>query len=238
MPVKLRQTGFSLTELMVGSTVALIVLSGAIQLYTINIRASNDSLQLSRLSHDTRSMLSIMERELLRSGYWSFSPEHTLIQGNPFTQQKAYLTIDAKAEEADNSCILYSYDRYQDGLIGVGGSGHLTASTTRDNVEQFGFRLNDGRLQMRQSGANFSCNSGRWQTMNEESILIDTLHFERHTHCTHAQKPASDCSDDEPGWLHTRIDIRLSASLASTPNIQQTQSTSVDIRNDQWLANR
>lgn len=230
------QTGFTLTELMIGSTVGLIVLAGAVQLYTINIRASNDNLQLARLSHDSRSLLALMQRDLMRSGYWFYSPETTSSQNNPFTQQTEYLHIGAKADEADASCILYSYDRYKDGLIGVGSTGTASATTTTNNMEQYGFRLSEGRLQMRQGGADYACDAGRWQTMNEPSITIDNVTFNLASSCVHASNADSSCVVGEPAWQHARLNIQLTASLAHQPEVTLTQSTTINIRNDQWIA--
>jgi len=231
-----RASGFSLVELMVGSTVGLLVLAGAVQLYSINVKASSENLRQARLSHDTRAMLAVMQRELMRSGYWAFDPQSTDPHDNPFTQQAEYLQIGADADQPDSSCILYSYDLNGDGLLGVGSSGVNTATTSIDNVEQFGIRLNTQRLQMRVNGEDYRCETGNWQTLNEETVIVNALRFEPETVCLHATKPDTACEAGQPAWLHSRIKITLVTSLADDADFQQTQTLTVDARNDQWVA--
>ncbi|HEY9199287.1 MAG TPA: prepilin-type N-terminal cleavage/methylation domain-containing protein, partial [Gammaproteobacteria bacterium] len=105
----LKQRGFSLTELMIGSTVGLIVIAGAVQLYLVNLRATTDNLRLSRLNQELRASLDLLQNDLRRAGYWTFTPVLDSPTDNPFQSADNRLRIGNAAGEADASCVLYSY---------------------------------------------------------------------------------------------------------------------------------
>lgn len=230
------QHGFTLTELMIGSTVGLLVLAGATQLYVLNIRASTNNLAIARLAHDMRTLLTLMQQELARSGYSSVSPEQQPFQQNPFLLLPEQLALGNAAGEPGQSCVLYAYDRYPDGKIGVGRPGKATASTTRSNVEQFGFRLSKQRLQLRTGGGSFRCDSGHWQTLHDESLVIDRFTVSRSTTCLNAEDAQQACRSGQSALLHHHLTLQLTAHLKNRPMIQQTLATDVAARNDQWVA--
>ncbi|MCK9502654.1 MAG: prepilin-type N-terminal cleavage/methylation domain-containing protein [Porticoccaceae bacterium] len=73
-------------------------------------------------------------------------------------------------------CILFSYDLNEDGAQGV-GAGTAAANQNTANFELFGYRWNDGVIEMRVAGDTHSCNSGTWQDITDDNINITSLTF-------------------------------------------------------------
>src|SRR5690606_5344104 len=67
--------------------------------------------------------------------------------------------------EVNGNCILYSYDIDEDGGKGTG------------EFESFGFRLNDGAIEMRTAGDGHACDTGTWQDVTDSSVTITSLTF-------------------------------------------------------------
>jgi prepilin-type N-terminal cleavage/methylation domain-containing protein len=129
----LKQRGFSLSELMIGSSVGLLVIAGALQLYLLNLRATNDNLRLSRLNQELRATLDLLRNDLRRAGHWLLDPGLDHPENNPFQSDSNDVHIGAADGEVDDSCILYSYDLNGDRRVGVGPSGTPDASASTVN---------------------------------------------------------------------------------------------------------
>ncbi|MGJ8693703.1 MAG: hypothetical protein ACSHW0_14645 [Thalassotalea sp.] len=77
------------------------------------------------------------------------------------------ITIAQYGSEAANSCILFAYDYNDDGVF---DDGILNTS------EEFGYRLNDGALEVRQGGN--SCTIGGWEDLTDTNfVTISELVF-------------------------------------------------------------
>ena len=232
----LRQYGFSLTELMVGSTVGLLVIAGALQLYVVNLRATSDTLRLSRLNQELRGTLDLLTNDLRRAGYWAFTPGSATPLDNPFQTDANDLRLGHSAGEADNSCILYSYDLNSDLLVGVGPSGTPGPSASTSNLEQFGFRLRAGQIQMRTGGTPFNCTSGSWQAVTDADTEITDLQFGLQESCINLLDVEQPCVAGDPGMLRRSADIAIRARSRSDEAIAHQLTNSVTLANDKLLA--
>ena len=232
----LKQRGFSLTELMIGSAVGLIVVAGAVQLYLLNLRATADNLRLSRLNQELRATLDLLQNDLRRAGYWSFIPVVDNPADNPFQSDGNRLRLGHAPGEEDDSCILYSYDANADGRVGVGAAGtpSLTASTA--NLEQFGFRLRNGQVQMRNGGSVFDCRSGSWQNVTDPDTEITALHFTLTETCRNLLDPDATCGSGDPALLQRRVAIAIDGRSRSDSRVHQQLTSMVAIANDLLLA--
>ena len=67
-PVITSSRGFTLVELLVGSTVMLILIVGTLALYVRSNKISVDQQQLSELQHDVRSSMFFIARDIRSSG--------------------------------------------------------------------------------------------------------------------------------------------------------------------------
>lgn len=66
-----RHAGFTLVQLMIGVVVGLIVLAGAIALFSTLRGAGTEANRQMRLTYHLREALDLMTREARRCGYWS-----------------------------------------------------------------------------------------------------------------------------------------------------------------------
>lgn len=204
--------GFALVGLVTAGALGLFILSGVAFLFAGTVRAGATALKTAHLQQSLLTVLHRMSAELRRAGYWSRS-ERTL--DGAATNGFAALHV------VDGRCILFSYDEDKDDPDGIPDPG-----------DQGGFRLTDGRIQVKSSDpwcgdtTCRSCQSGRWWALTDpRTLLITGLHFSE----TRTTWPLN---DDRNTVTARRIRIRLSGALASDPGLRRTLETSVDVRND------
>lgn len=232
----LKQRGFSLTELMIGSAVGLIVIAGAVQLYLLNLRATLDNLRLSRLNQELRATLDLLQNDLRRAGYWSFVPGAENPADNPFQNEDNRLRLGHAPAEAADTCVLYSYDANADGRVGVGAAGALGPAVSTANLEQFGFRLRDGKVQMRNGGSAFDCHSGSWQAISDPDTEIMRLHFTLTETCSNPLDPEHACRSGDPALLRRRVAIVIAGRSRSDNTVTHQLDSTVAIANDRLLS--
>jgi type IV pilus assembly protein PilW len=174
-----QQKGLTLIELMIGLLVGAIVAAGAISIFTGSVKSSTDNINLTRLNQDLRAMMDIMERDIRRAGFVTSDPQTNLnsVLKNPFfSTVTAGATTDIAVYDS-GTCIVYSYNR-DDDADDNGVTDEIPS--TVDSNERLGFRLSDGKLHMRQSGAtNENCyaNNTSWENITEPEVEITGLTF-------------------------------------------------------------
>jgi len=168
-----QQAGVTLVELMIGLLVGLIVLAAGTNIFITSIRGQTDNINLTRLNQDMRAMMYIMARDIRRAGFITSDPGTNFapLQNNPFFNG---LSTDIAVHDG-GGCIVYAYNRDDD--VNNDGVTDETPSAV-DSNERLGFRLSDGVLEMRLSGAtNGNCTDGSWQTITEPEVEITELTF-------------------------------------------------------------
>lgn len=116
-----RQKGESLIALMVGLTVGLIVLTGAISLYAASIKSNNEMVLLSRLNLELKAIMDVIVRDVKRAQY--NGDAYKCVGGSSCTNSFA---TSADDWSVSSNSIVYSYDLDHDG--------------TRSQTECHGFR--------------------------------------------------------------------------------------------------
>ncbi len=221
-----RSRGFTLTELMVSVAIGLIVIAGVTTFYLSTTRTGTESLKIARLNQYLRATMDLMVSDIRRAGYWAApSSQYRNSSGyvtNPFTLNGNDIAKGNKSGESAQSCITFTYDASKDGAI----------QTTGSPLERFGFRLNNKRLEMRQSGDEnpFTCDNGTWFNMIDD-IEISKLEFDLQT-----PSPISDPYGSlSPKDVYVRtVMITVTGNLKTDPNIVRTLSETVRIRNDKF----
>lgn len=170
---KSAQGGFGLVELMVGITVGLFVVLASSSVYIASVTSSADTTRMTRLNQDMRTILDIMVQDIHRAGYWKNATQGVGVGSNLFTSRTAGVATDLFIS-ADNTCILYSYDLNQDGVVAVDGS------------EFFGFRYNSATQQVEvlnattapDTSAVSNCGGLSWLPLNRASeVIVNALTF-------------------------------------------------------------
>jgi prepilin peptidase dependent protein B len=229
-----KQQGLTLVELMVASSIALIALAAILTAYGATVHHSTAYLDRAHLHQQLHTLMHAMVRDIRRAGYWRFDPGTRPASDNPFATGDNRLRTDAYPGEAPDSCIVFAYDLDKDGRVGVGSctGGACAPPRDADNVEQFGFRLRDGRAQARYAGRTLSCDSGYWQALTDPDIHISRLTFAEHAVCFNLDDPNAGCTAHAARLVRRRLEIRLSGHQRAQPEAPVTLSAWVRVRND------
>ena len=146
------QRGLSIVEMMVGVVVGLVVVGAATILSGRNIVNARSLLSEVRVNQDLRAVADLVTRDLRRAAYWDnailgvkTTATSTVAQANPYSA----------VGTPDGSSITYSFtrDATEDDALGAN--------------EQFGFRLQDGRVEMQTS-------DGTWQSITDANAVTVT----------------------------------------------------------------
>ena len=192
-----KQRGVSLIELMLGITIALIILAGVL---TVMLRVSTSgasSVQATRLNQQVRGTMDFITKELQRSGYVDWRDAWGTGTG---THAYADVNTDGNVDTLDfYEAVLPVIDQFGDVTLqrlssgaGTGVSGSCPPLTDCDCVlysydldgdgaqsagqfELFGFRRTEdagrGRIEMRTSGTH-DCTSNGWTEISDDNVDI------------------------------------------------------------------
>lgn len=175
-----RQRGISLVELMVGIVVGLFVVVAATSVYINTFSSSADSMRLTKLNQDLRSIMDVITYDLHRAGFSA--------GGNDLFMSRVAPATDIQIS-SDGSCILYTYDLNRDGIVSPD--------------ELFGFRYNstNQRVETLASSVTFptattasvsDCSALTWLQLNYESdVAVSALTFSTERSQCLFIKPAS-----------------------------------------------
>jgi len=239
-------------DIIIGAFIGLIILSAAIKVYVDNLKASGESLKSSKLNQEVNAILQLVTSDVRRAGFWAADPASTLplddLKSNPFTSGFNDLIVSEKTGEAANSCVLYSYDLNKNKLIGVDNGGILnppfdTSPYDNSNVEQFGFRLNAGNLEMRQGLApgdtDVSCDNGTWIKVNSGVVNISQFQLQPVEPCFKLDPldpTPSPCVSGAPGQVVRSLGINITVSLSNDIVSTKSGHAYIKIRNDKYIA--
>ncbi|VAW80026.1 hypothetical protein MNBD_GAMMA15-756 [hydrothermal vent metagenome] len=231
------QKGFTLIELMIASLISLIVLSAITTVYSATAQHASAQLSGADLRQQLYTLTELITSDVRRSGYWAFDPLTVSPADNPFELPETRLRIGERDNETAASCLQYSYDLDRDGQWGkrrCRGTG-CNATSDEDNVEQFGFRLNRGRVQVRFGGTGTSCNSGSWQSITTPGIVVDTLLFTLHTNCMNLKETETACIAEQPTLVRRAVEFSIEAHISRDEDKTLKLSRWVNLRNAQLL---
>ncbi|WP_237068421.1 prepilin-type N-terminal cleavage/methylation domain-containing protein [Microbulbifer guangxiensis] len=170
------QRGFTLIELLISLTIGLIILGAAASVYVTTVVNSGASISASRLNQELGTLMSVMVQDIRRAGYWRDAASNPI--QNPFnTADVTALAVrpsvaDPTGVGSSGQCVLYAYDSNDSGSL--------------DSENLFGFRLNNGVVEMRLGGLNtnvrhdYCSNVGDdWQPVTDPNLVrVTNLTFD------------------------------------------------------------
>jgi type IV pilus assembly protein PilW len=239
MLVMKKQAGISLIELMIAITLGLLLTAGAISFYAKTLDTQNDNIQLMRLNHDMRALMSIMVDDIRRSGFATTAPDNNFdcVKSNPFNKLGLFTTNTATAA-SPASCIVFAYN-IDDDLAG-------NVCTIEDS-DRFGFRFSNGALQMKRSGgteATCANGTGTWETisvsdttmtgsfsLSESELDITEMLSDADSICSTGEN-CNGCTSGNQCLTIREITITLTGTLVD--GTSQTITEQVRIRNDEF----
>lgn len=218
--------GISLVEMMVGITVGLIVLAGALSLFAGSMSSGRRAVAESRVQQDLRTIADLVSRDLRRAGYWGNAIQGTIAIGSTsLTAENKYADVDPTVSTTDGK-IEYSFSR------------DSTENDTLDDAEVFGFRrdASTGALEMQTSKNTWvPLNDTRYTTITAFK-LTDESPAERllGTRCT----PIKLAGDPTMPKLNVRrYDLQITAQSALDATVVRTLRTTIRLRNDHVSGN-
>ena len=206
------QRGLSLVELLVGITLGIFLVGGALSMLASDLKGSQQMLLTARLNQDLRATADLVSRDLKRAGYWGNATSGVnLSTGSSVVTSNPYNSVTT----ATNT-ITYTYSK------------DTTENNTVDSNEQFGFKLSGGAVQMQTS-------SGTWQSVNDTSIINITAFSitESRTAVDASGFCTTTPSSNTPTLYIRAYDVTLTGQAVSDSSITRTLVTKVRLRNDQ-----
>jgi prepilin peptidase dependent protein B len=218
---RLRQSGMTLVEILVAVAVGFFLLLGVAKFATNTLSASSNTMKMTRLNQDLRAIMALMTRDIRRSG---FASDTAAARASVGIGAGAYTNPFAPIDTTTAGCILYSYDRNNDGVLQTTGAGE----------ERYGFLLDSGTVMLRTGGTDFNCTpsgSNVWSAQSDpNTATITALTFVPTSRIVYVSGTSG------PNVVVRSIVITLSGQLASDASVRQTLVETVTLQNDQFNA--
>lgn len=213
-----KNSGFTLTELLVALAVSALLFTALCSIFIANIVHYLKVLNTNRLNQQLESVLALMSNDIRRAGYWANANGDVGLHqnNNPFMTSSTDISVNAA-----NNCILFTYDHANNGV--------LPAISSSADDDRYGFQLNNQTIQARPPGAAFACGAGGWESITDTHVIqITALTFTLNT-STVTTGPGT------KGLAMRSVDISLTGQLASDPTVTKTLTQHVRIRNDKFI---
>ncbi len=227
-----RQAGFTLTELLISTTLSLGVISAVLVGYVATSTSTMNTMAASKLNHEMTTMMSLMANDIRRAGYWGALAASSEPLNNPFNVvgQTALTVFDsatgnnAAGVTGNGTCIVFAYDLNMDGTVNAN--------------ELMGYRLNNGVVQMRTSGtpgSNATCAAigNTWEDLTDSAhVTVTSLNFDLvDSVCINTREPDEVDNDangviDNPEEIDCyRVPLPVAASGDVTVETRQVRIT-------------
>lgn len=216
--LKTKQIGVTLLELMVALLISTFVVSALVGLFFMAGRHNESTLEITKLDAELNLVMNSMARDAQRAGYWANSSSSST---NPFMQ-----TGTTDVTISGGNCVLMTYDHDADGSLPAVGAG------TDD--ERYGYRLMNGAIQYRPSGASFSCSAAAelWTNLTDTRIItITAFVLTLDTQSADIDGTGSGTSTMQMRKLNITITGRLVGDTAVTRTLTKT----IKLYNDKYV---
>ncbi len=268
-PLSRHCAGFSLIELMVAMVAGLVLIGGALAVFTDTLRTNADNLAVTKLNQELRAVMDVMLSDVRRAGADLDAQTRPNKALNPVAAAEDKKDISPFMRATTTlrvltyggvpaSCIMYSYDRFYDAPQNLPLS--VWGATPPDS-EVFGFRLNNGAVEMLTGGTTVTnnCDAGVWQALtNPNVVTINRLEFDtRGSQCRNLFLDPTDvgviwtnpdgstnnpCEQGSAGYVASadgqtlaetrQIYVLLDGQLASDGAVNKVVEGQVRVRND------
>lgn len=206
--------GVTLVELLVTLTISGLILIGIVDFYVVNVQHNKTMLNVAKLDQELNLAMNIMANDIKRAGYWANAQDDfgSTENNNPFMEDSK---TDVEVGGSGNSCILFSYDKDDDGTF---------------DDEMFGIRLEDNAIRLRTETSSFGCSgsSASWTDLTDPNVInVSALTFTLTT---------TDITLASGATMQRRIvDISITANLTNDTSISRTLTRKIVVRNDKYI---
>jgi type IV pilus assembly protein PilW len=208
----MRQQGFSLIEQMVALVVGMIVVGGAIAIYTSTYGANSDALKMARLNNDLRTIMTYLTRDLRRASHYDWTLAE-LTAGN-FTVNPHSPTVVQPLFTGTTAVV--SYDLDDDGNNAEAAS------------ETYRFQWVDSNGDGNNDTIQAKIGNGNWTNLNDPTVVIvsNVLISE-----TNTPTPIINTGSGYTVTVPT-YSIVLTGQLVRDSTVQRTIRETVRVRNE------
>ncbi len=215
-PSARRARGLSLVELLVGVTVGLFIVGGALTLFARNVVGSRQLLAETRLNQDLRNATDLITRDLRRAGFWGNAIQGTIAIGaTAVTTTNPYKALTSASSEVTYE---FSTDAVENNALNASGD------------EQFGARLNNGALQLQVSNGTWTdITDARSMTVTAFAITPTTTAIDLGGFCA---KTCAAGTLNCPTVTMRSFTILVTGQSVSNANVQRSLRSTVRPRND------
>lgn len=200
------QAGTSLVELMISMAIGFASLTAMASLVGHGIGMNSQLLAKSRLDEEINAVAALLVSDIKRAGY---NANMLSVVGDPNQQVSPFagsLSVANYPQEVANSCVVFAYDRNQNGQL-----------DTINTNEHYGYRLKDKAIEIRIDG--LACNVGGWHDLTDPGLIkVTNLQFIVQ-------------QQNRFGVNVSRIDLILEAELKNNSLISKRISTSFLVKN-------
>ena len=233
------QLGLSIIELLVGVAIGLLILSGAVKLFTDNITSNRKLVLETRVNQDMRSAADLIARDLRRAGFWGNSTSGVVTTNSqPTAATSPYSAVSPTSTTASTE-VTYNYSQ--------GTENNVLDATN----ESFGFKLDsaNGVLQYQQGN--------NWQSITDRDTLrISSFSVTPVIKCVALQQyctggsssscatcalnamtgcPTTTCDNKCPFLALRSYNIALQGTSATDIAVVRNLQQTVRVRNDQLI---
>lgn len=179
--IRVRQSGFTLVELMIGMAISLIIMAGAVYVFVNISQATLYQIRTSKALTHARDVMQLMARDIRRAGYEghglrmnttassnSYDSDDLELDSDVDTSEPTSIRISAGEGAMTTGCILYTYNEKD-----------LTTSPSGADIS-YGFKYaTDGQIWTSSSMNGSDCGSGNWSVLTDADLLeVKNLSFE------------------------------------------------------------
>lgn len=180
--IRVRQSGFTLVELMIGMAISLIIMAGAVYVFVNISQATLYQIRTSQALTHARDVMQLMARDIRRAGYEghglrmsttassnSFDSDDLDMDSDEDTNEPTAIRISAGEGAMTTGCILYTYNE----------DDSITSPSVADI--SYGFKYaSDGQIWTSSSMSGSDCvSSGAWSVLTDADLLeVTDLSFE------------------------------------------------------------
>jgi len=219
--------GVTLIELLIAMGLGTVVIGAVITIFSTTVRYNSDNLQMIRLNQELRGVMSLISRDLRRTGYF-----------NSATVTSTYLDTFGGADTGSygyNDCIYFAYDIDADGSI--------------EDSDFIAYKLEAGEIRqgtgasVNTSGStsDFTCSTKvAWESITEydasadrSDVQITTLQFE--PECSIAGGAVSNNFTCTGGIEVRNITVTIIAQVITPVDntvVSRTLTETIKLRND------
>lgn len=147
-----RQTGASIVALMVGIAIGLFILAGSLMLYTSHVQNNRALMQSMRLNQELRAVADLVARDLKRAGHWK-----NAVAGIASESAAGAINVYTSIENVGTPNAAELSYKYA-----------VDTNNAVSNAESFGFRLQNGVIQMTRD------NGATWDNLTDEATTAIT----------------------------------------------------------------